>query len=373
MKTPRDDDGSQRVERRGPTCYENWKAALAGTLAGDAYEVPLYTDARITGMITEGYGPYRLINVRTPPRRGLAHAAILLRAEAQIVFDSEDLLADVDDLRRLPAEKRSERWHGGGLDDEIAALFSLSLGIRLKAGDRSREFAADGDPKGVPCPAFRAEPLLLTSGHRMLIPDAPRQQSLNDDALVKHLHVMTTDDAVSVVRAARLYQDALWIAESQPALSWLMLVSAVEGAAGHQCERHGLPRQGKKTAKFVDFVCDFLPDPPRARPREWGQCPWDKPAMGRTMATIYDHRCAALHDGIPFPAPMCEPPFKSDEMAVPVERPCGAAYPGLGVQWHDDEVPMCIHIFEYIVRGALCKWWESMIPKGDTVEGGCRA
>src|ERR1700731_2692572 len=37
--------------------------------------------------------------------------------------------------------------------------------------------------------------------------------------------------ALTLIRCARLYQDALWMAESQPALAWLLLVSALETGA----------------------------------------------------------------------------------------------------------------------------------------------
>jgi len=37
---------------------------------------------------------------------------------------------------------------------------------------------------------------------------------------------------VALTRAARLYQDALWMIESEPSLAWLLLVSAIETAFG---------------------------------------------------------------------------------------------------------------------------------------------
>jgi len=397
------DDETVETER-GPACYENWKVARAGRLFPGAYEVPLYTDAYVTGGLDEGYGPYRLINVgaaRVGVAQGLsvARPAIVLRVEAQIVFDTDDELSQ---LRDLPRGTKCKRYHGGGLDDEVAALFSLSLGIRLKPGERSREFMPGGDPKGRPSPPARGEPALLSSGKNPMIRRAPRQRSLNDDSLVKRLVLLEPRDAWALVRAARLYQDAMWIAESQPGLSWLMFVSAVETAANHwraakdpprvrlhaskpELERRLVEVGGEAHAdevatmiadslgsgrKFADFVLHFPPDAPRERPRAWAQLAWDDAGLTRSLAMIYDYRSRALHEGTPFPLPMCEPPWKGDDMKVAVERPRGAAYPALAVQWDDEDLPMHLHTFEYIVQGALCRWWESMVDKGrDTAEG----
>lgn len=45
----------------------------------------------------------------------------------------------------MQLETDDESYHGGLLQDEIAALISLSLGIRLKAGDHSRDYPNPSD------------------------------------------------------------------------------------------------------------------------------------------------------------------------------------------------------------------------------------
>ncbi|HUT73643.1 MAG TPA: hypothetical protein VM221_02265 [Armatimonadota bacterium] len=400
MKKPRENGDEPKADPRGPAVWENWIAALKGREFPGAYEVPLYTDAYVTGELEEGYGPYRLLNLVPHIKPGVSRQAIVLRVEAQIVFDSEDPLFRLDDL---PRGTKCKRYHGGGRDDEVAALFSLSLGIRLKPGDWSRWFIPGEDPKGRPRPRHGEEPVLLRGADRRVIPGPAREQSLNDDVLVKHLPLVEPSDAFAIVRAARLYQDALWIAESQPELSWLMFVSAVETAANHWRSAEETPRErlhaskpeleeqlvavgGEahadkvahmmveslgSTKKFVDFVSRFWPDPPSSRPPEWAQFPWDdKTAIKKATRTIYDYRSTALHDGTPFPLPMCEPPWIGG-MPVPSERPgVQATYlPAAGVQWTKGDLPMHLHTFEYIVQGALCKWWNSMIPADDTAGG----
>ena len=42
---------------------------------------------------------------------------------------------------------------------------------------------------------------------------------------------LSVENAIVLVRAARMYQEAIWIANSTPELSWIMLVSAIETIA----------------------------------------------------------------------------------------------------------------------------------------------
>src|SRR5687768_13783070 len=46
----------------GPAIHANWREMLKGVVTTTLYEVPIFTDAQITGMITEGYGPYQFLN-----------------------------------------------------------------------------------------------------------------------------------------------------------------------------------------------------------------------------------------------------------------------------------------------------------------------
>ena len=61
---------------------------------------------------------------------------------------------------------------------------------------------------------------------------------------------------------------------------------------------------------------------------------------------------------MPFPAPMCEPPFKHKEWEACAEKPIGgmSAYGGT---WLADDLPMYLNTFEYIARNAINKWWTS--------------
>jgi hypothetical protein len=74
---------------------------------------------------------------------------------------------------------------------------------------------------------------------------------------------------------------------------------------------------------------------------------------------IYGYRSTALHQGRPFPAPMCEPPRAFDS-GVAIERPLGLSSAAYNASWVKDEYPMLLATFEYLVHGALLNWWEHL-------------
>jgi hypothetical protein len=60
---------------------------------------------------------------------------------------------------------------------------------------------------------------------------------------------------------------------------------------------------------------------------------------------------------------MCEAPIPSGDGWSEVMVGYGAgAYGGV---WAAKDAPMKLHLFEYIVRGALLKWWESMLSAAE--------
>lgn len=215
-------------------------------------------------------------------------------------------------------------------------------------------------------------------------------QPLDDLKPITALPRITGSEAIALVRAARMYQDALWIVESEPSLAWVMLVSAVETAAHHWRSTEDTPLERLKdakpelfailehtgikdlpeqvaecivdsigaTRKFIDFIGKFLPGPPSRRPDSARHC-WDTAALRRTMRIIYGYRSDALHSGRPFPAPMCEPP----RLEVPEEVPLGLAALRNDSIWFRKDTPLMLHVFEYIVRHSLLNWWGSMVTQ----------
>jgi hypothetical protein len=374
---------SSRTSVKGAFAYENWKLALAKSPARSVLEFPLFTDAHIIGKAPESNSPYLLLNVVPIVDAHVLAPAIVLRMEYYIE-------PDISVIRKTDVD----RFHGGGINDEIAALISLCLGVRLKSGGFTRYFDPEKDPRGQPVAwKIQENPILLKTTRRTILPQALGDHDLSGASLLENFHQLSPDASVALVRAARLYQDALWIIESEPQLSWVMPVSAIEAAANYwrpskepPLERMRLFDPSLKnllleaggnelamrvadkikdvlgsTRKFVDFITEFLPEPPKERPVEYYQHSWEKDQISRTMGKIYQWRSFALHRGIPFPISMCEAPGRDG--AYFEEIPSGLAVRAKGGAWTNKDAPMLLHIFEYIVRNSLLKWWQSMVTQ----------
>ena len=370
----------------GSFIYENWSDALTRQPLGAILEYPLFTDAEIVETEECAFGPSVLVNAR---RWGdypdIRLPAILLRVQ-EFRPKRDPYITRATD---------AERYHGGVLADEIAALVSLQLGIRLKSGAISRMYAPEDDRFGMP---------LALDTHRNPVPPLPARQPVLPRAVGSHalqlpdwierFPELAPDGSIALVRAARLYQEAMWVAETAPEISWLLFVSAVETAAG-QWKRKDPPLERLRasavgpaleqilepaggvalvkevaevladmlgaTNKFCSFLMTFLPPAPAERPRS-GQHEWTHEALSKSLRTIYRHRSRALHGGAPFPAPMCEAPRAWEEHGVPNETLIGTAAATKGAEWLAEDVPMLLATFEYIARHALLGWWQSMLP-----------
>src|SRR3954470_13225203 len=116
----------------------NWRAYISQGGEFDAWEHFLYTDVHFTGEIMDGLGPYKLINtIAGPPSDSPTPAAVLRISDALPEGFMSPMVAT-----------NTDRYHGGQLEDEVAALLSLELGARLKPGPVTRRFSRGGDPLG---------------------------------------------------------------------------------------------------------------------------------------------------------------------------------------------------------------------------------
>lgn len=380
------DKKSTKPTKSGPPSYENWVAYERGAPAQESWEYPFYTDARIVGELTEGYGPYQFFNTLSLAGVNDVQSAIVLRAHWHAVANGVSQYPNF-------SETDEGYYHGGDAHDELAALLSLALGIRCKAGPANRRFAG-GDPCGNPIAWDCYRPVLpfRPSVRGPIIPQAAKaSRSLDLLNPLKLLPRLRPTVAIAIIRAARLYQDGLWISESEPSLSWLMFVSAIEVAAENwsgtiETPLDALTRTkpelverltavgGRKlcnlvarefahlseaTRKFCSFVQSQLGDPPTARPPPAFRCSWDSKNMRSTLGRIYKYRSRALHGGTPFPVPMCEPPFNMRDWDAPSEVPHGLATSAKGGVWRREDTGMLLHVFEQITREVLLKWWVS--------------
>ncbi len=379
------------------TIQENWLAVKNGHASLAVLECPFFTDARIVGELVQQSWPYAFLNtVPMHEEPGLVQMPLVLRIHYHL-----DGFPGAIDWKKTDAT----RYHGGWLWDEVAALTSLCMGVRMKSGEPMRRFSAsDADQFGRPtsAAAFRL-PVIGLDKRRLVLPRVAR--TIGETETLRRLESITWlrhGDVTALVKAARLYQEALWIAESDPGMAWLLLVSAIETAAEHWRSDHGSPSERLQeskpalkerlhaaggdelvdfvaneiidslgaTNKFVKFVLEHLPPEPKDRPSPAFQIPWSKTKLRENLGLIYKHRSDALHGGTPFPAPMCEAPYFDQESKQFADKPLGLASKSHGSVWTAADTPILLHAFEYISRGALTTWWDSM---ANQVKGSAKA
>jgi hypothetical protein len=282
------------------------------------------------------------------------------------------------------------RYHGGWLGDELTALCSLAMGVRLKSGGVSRYFDT-GNSKGRPCADTEVPPSPLPKRQRSwVVPRAHGEHNIQH-ALVPRLASypgLQPHEAITLVRSARLYQDAIWMAESEPELAWLLMVSAIEVVATHhqvesfaakeilrsalpdlctelvgaggeelveRCAGH-MSRHLRATNRFLSFLLDYLPSAPPRPGERVVEIEWTPSSLKKSFGKIYNYRSLALHDGTPFPRPMCDPPSLG---GFHQERPAGIAAGYGDAAWLVSDCPMLLHVFEHITRNAVLAWWDA--------------
>ena len=384
MSLPPDaNDGTVPLSQRN---WLNW-LNVSDPHGAPVVEYPLYSDAHITDEFREGLGPYSFLNtVPLANGPGIVNAPIILRAAIH-----------------LPDYQPPDKWetdeslyHGGGWEDEIAALTSVALGVRIHAGGISRRFEPSQDPYGEPCEwQYEPKPIIHVRPNLLVLPSVVCTHSMEKLKILESIPQIDPDRYVNLIRACRSYQNALWIAESEPNLAWLMFVSALETAANDVYKNEaGSSEQLLKdlkpvlanrlieaggdelisevaeefadmfraTKKFMDFTMRFMPDKPSQRPdQEWLRVKWTRRGLKKVLNKVYEYRSRSLHGGIPFPAPMLEYPYPIGKESPPPEIPLGSAsYSGT---WLDKDIPINLHCFHYITRGVLLNWWRDTLTQ----------
>jgi hypothetical protein len=363
--------------QRGPLSWENWrKWENDHPTDFPTSEGALYSDAHITGELVDEDLPYRFLNTISEPKSDVTVAIVVRQWWSD------------DDAPPQMVATDAFTFHGGSTLEELASLVSCALGIRCRARGLTRSWRWTEDPLGRPFEFDQVAVGLPQAGrHGFMLPEISGASANLDELrpFLSHYRTMDGESARAVVRAARMYQQAIWIADDSPNLSWLYLVGAAEVAAQHWrgtvaepidvlraafpkiadlIAPHGDDLLGrvakelapliKAQARFVGWLTEFMPPPPDTRPPVWGQVDWAE--LPTQLARIYTHRSNALHDGRPFPQPMCDPP-RNPEDGPPLERPFGLASAYNDAVWNQEDTPMLLRTFEYLVRRALQAWW----------------
>lgn len=201
-------------------------------------EFPLYSDTTFQGEIRSARSPLVIIPL-LPDAPSYRVASLVdrpgaaMRPAAVVRVQSKD--GDVRPVETAPPAKTdTDSYHGGGIDDEVAAIASLVFGIRCRPGGVTRRWWADegADSAGSPVIGERQTPVWFSPAGQAMVPTIPAVVDLNELHLwLDRISSLDGCSAVAFVRAARLYGNAIWIADSDPNLAWLQLVAAIEVAA----------------------------------------------------------------------------------------------------------------------------------------------
>lgn len=365
----------------GPWGWENAQARLAGKPRLGTIEIGCYTDL-----------PYRqaadpvqsgLCTVLTP--WSLRDLEVRPRVRLGVVLRVEQYLGAYSDEYVDPEWEQLDPkiYHGAVAWEEITALVSLALGLRLRSGGLMRVFGSEagdlGHPHELDPPPYLADP----AGHWPMLPgmsDYDRDVDFSCLDVLDAYPNMSCTQARALVRSARSYQEAIWIADGDPRQAWLRLVTAVDAVADLQPKlppeerlqavypemadqilhcgdpqlqawfiRKIADREGVQ-AKFLAFLKQFGPPRPKRRPRHPSE-KQDWRALDQQLRNIYKARSDDLHNGSPIPRAMCEAPYVSSAGIAPEVT--------LPIRPDIEPARLRLHVFEYIVRHALLSWWRS--------------
>lgn len=345
-----------------PLGWSHWRAALLGLPEAGAFEFGCYTDVWVTGEVATGLGPLQLLNpVSSVMGDGGAAMSIVARFSAH---------RPEEQVASMRLQTSYSRYIAVDVGEELAALVSLALGVRCRSGGLIREFRLDGDPRGRHLgydhrAPYLQRPAMLhgTQLPRIARDAAGRQREITlPDALplLRRYPFASQKKAIALVRAGRLYGDAVWTADADPQGAWLALVTACEVAAAHRYGSHDPKNRRQRrhgpnpTERFTRFLARYATDPPQERPK-LGRLDWTR--MGSHAEWIYHWRSRALHDGVPFPPAMVQIPSTDGSDNMPAEVPLGLGSSTGTSSWRRETTPMLLHTFAFIVRGALTRWW----------------
>jgi hypothetical protein len=246
----------------GTDAWKNWQAFVPDREAIEDSVTELHSDREFTGG-PESFGPYTLTPViRARVAKGGVGEAVILD-EALHAWLIPEIVVD----GKL-AKSDSSAYHGGTIADEVTALVSLELGVRLRVAGM-RETSGIRYPDNAPHPPIHFEvPELVhpgTRGREILPHVMSRPASLSGLNLLASFPLLKEKDQIELARAARSYASAIWWANEDPNQAWLQLVSAVEVAASRRQRKSAPPEKllGEHWPELWEHVSK-LDDEPRA-------------------------------------------------------------------------------------------------------------
>ena len=373
-------------DRNEPLVYSNYRAFQNNEGKHSTIEFPLFSDAQFRGEFVSSDCPYYFYNL------------IYSRPGAKIILRADIYLPPSMNMK---IESNSDYYCDAFFPHDLVAICSLILGVRLKAGGRTREFRYGEDPLGRPTnrssireeqSVIELDKIVLNNCH--LMPGIVfNVGNLEELKLLISIKKLSLQEMTALIRSARLYQDAIWLGESEPQRAWILLVSALENCAKKWKNPNYSPIDGLKETypslseylqnnggeehlqrvadylsdrfklahNFVEFIIEFFAKSPDSHLLS----NYTTQQMKKIFKKIYSYRSKALHAGTPFPIPMCEPPpqtYDNNGNKVFSEKGMvSRAFHTPEGSWLPEDTPLNLNAFAIITRRVILEWWESLL------------
>ena len=207
-----------------PLVYANYRAFLENKNKLYTVEFPLFSDAHFRGEFISNNSPYYFYNLvyQRPGMKAVLRADIYLPPSMSGGIKSSN-------------SYYCDAW----FPHDLIAICSLILGVRLRAGGIIREFRYSEDPLGRPTnrssireeqAVIELDKISLNNCH--LMPNIVSNiGNLGELKLLDSIQRLSLEESIDLIKSARLYQDAIWIGESEPQRAWILLVSSLENCA----------------------------------------------------------------------------------------------------------------------------------------------
>lgn len=359
---------------RGPALWENWRDIWFGDFVRITHDYAFYTDSFVQGLALTGERPYELYASETPRQRvRRARVGVILHAERS---QSRRMRGRGEDQETLFAIETG----AAGEDGQMAALISLALGVRMRSGGMigraGRLVMHHQEPYLFPTPDQPLAPSFIRDGA------VPADLKEADPFLQRYVR-LNGADALTLTRACRSYQQATWVAEGDPAQSWLHLVSAAETCASalrEKVESDSLfkeyepelaerawkdwPRNlyrrlsstfgqtHRSTRLFVRFLMNHGSAESKLTPE----------LLGGHLKQVYAARSAELHKGVHMPYAMLRRSDNEEGTVLKGDTP-------VSVEITPEVSYLSLNAFAKIVRFAILKWSAELPLDAATTNG----
>lgn len=380
----------------GPFLWRTLRAQTSGAKATSGKEALLYTDSRLTAAqasLDLGAATVQVAvgSINDP---AVPAARVVLRWWE---YDESDAPLRPD--YTVLVDNAQDYWLGMHVDQEFAAVLSLLLGVRMRSGGTIRRYRPDdlGGRTDLVEHVVPTLPPRVWNGRPIVrVPVGGQEQVPLDDVVprVADLRLVDALHAVTMVRAASVFSDALWVCDHDPELAWLHCVTALElaadrhdrdqvdavellrkdnrrvfteaSAAGPDALARAAEQNRRRTRaekKLQALLADFPPTAPGARPTgpTWARLNWDdQEDLRHRVETIYAHRSARLHGGVQFPAPLLIPPLVAGAEHAGGADDAEPVWHGGGLGWRNADLPLTLDAFVHLTRSCLLSWWASL-------------